>query len=111
GFLGLSYYWAIAKNQDATFYLDTFTGKGEGEGLEYRYIRKEGSGGFLNAYHIQESSGYRAKYTDLLDRGPDRWMVEFAHSEYFTPTFFAKVSLREFSDREYFKEYTDPSNS
>ena len=77
GFLGLSYFWAIAKNQDATFYLDTFTGKGEGEGLEYRYIRKEGSGGILNAYHIQESSAYREKYTDPLDRKPDRWAGRF----------------------------------
>jgi LPS-assembly protein len=110
GFLGLSYYWAIAKNQDATFYLDTFTGKGEGEGLEYRYIRKEGSAGILNVYHIQESSAYRAKYTDQLDRKPDRWLVDFSHDEYFTPTFFAKARLREFSDREYFKEYPSLSS-
>jgi LPS-assembly protein len=110
-FLGLSYFWAIAKNQDATFYLDTFTGKGVGEGLEYRYIRKEGSGGILNAYHIQESSAYRQKYTDPLDRGPERWLVDFAHDEYFTPTFFAKTRLRAFSDREYFKEYPSPPSS
>ncbi len=109
GLLGLSYYWAIAKNQDATFYLDTFTKKGEGEGLEYRYIRTPESGGILNAYHIRESAGYRQLYTDQLDRGPERWMVDFAHDEYFTPTFFAKARLRGFSDREYFKEYPAPS--
>ena len=105
GLLGLSYYWAIAKNQDATFYLDTFTKKGEGEGLEYRYIRTPSSGGILNAYHIRESAGYRNLYTDPLDRNPERWEVDFSHDEYFTPTFFAKVRLRAFSDREYFKEY------
>lgn len=85
--------------------------KGEGEGLEYRYIRKEGSGGILNAYNIRESSAYRAKYTDPLDRGPERYLVDFAHDEYFTPTFFAKTRLRAFSDREYFKEYTSPPSS
>jgi LPS-assembly protein len=104
-FLDLPYYWAIAPNMDATFFLDTFTKKGIGEGLEYRYIRNRESAGSLNAYHIREWAGYRKLYTDPLDRGPDRWQVDFSHDEYITPTFFSKARLRAFSDREYFKDY------
>lgn len=103
--LGLAYYWAIAGNMDATFDLDLYTERGIGEGLEYRYVRKEDSAGSLNAYHIREWSQYRERYTQLLDRGPDRWNVEFAHDEYFTPDFFGKTRLRAFSDRQYFKDY------
>jgi len=103
--LQLSYFWAIARNMDATLYLDLATQKGIGEGLEYRYIRKENSSGSLYAYHILESEEYRKKYTDPLDRKPDRWQVDFRHEEYIDPTFFAKTRLRAFSDREYFVDY------
>lgn len=103
--LGLAYFWAIARNMDATFYLDEFTTKGVGEGLEYRYVRKAESSGSLYAYHIRESETYRNKYTDRLDRTADRWQVDYLHEEYFSPTFFAKTRLRDFSDREYFRDY------
>jgi len=103
--LGLSYFWAIDRNMDATLYLDLATKKGIGEGLEYRYVRKEDSSGSLYGYHIREGEEYRKKYTDPLDRGPDRWQVDFRHEEYFDSTFFAKTRLRAFSDREYFVDY------
>ena len=103
--LGLSYFWAIDRNMDATLYLDLATKKGIGEGLEYRYVRKEDSSGSLYGYHIREGEEYRKKYTDPLDRGSDRWQVDFRHEEYFDSTFFAKTRLRAFSDREYFVDY------
>ncbi len=105
GILGLSYFWAIAKNQDATFYLDEYTVKGLGKGAEYRYIRKAGSSGSIYAYHIRESEEYRKKYTDPLDRKPDRWQVDYLHSETFSPGFFSRARIRAFSDREYFRDY------
>jgi LPS-assembly protein len=101
----LACFWAIARNMDATFYLDLATKKGIGEGLEYRYVRKQDSSGSLQGYHIREREEYRKKYTDPLDRGPERWQVDFHHEEYFDPTFFAKTRLRAFSDREYFVDY------
>jgi LPS-assembly protein len=103
--LGLSYFWAIARNMDATLYLDLATRKGIGEGLEYRYVRKEDSSGSFYGYHILEGEEYRKKYTDPLDRKADRWQVDFHHEEYLDPTFFAKTRLRAFSDREYFVDY------
>jgi LPS-assembly protein len=103
--LGLSYFWAIARNMDATLYLDLATRKGIGEGLEYRYVRKEDSSGSFYGYHILEGEEYRKKYTDPLDRKADRWQVDFHHEEYLDPTFFAKTRMRAFSDRQYFVDY------
>jgi len=102
---GLTYFWAIARNMDATFYLDLSTQKGIGEGGEFRYVRKNDSYGALNGYHIRETAEYREKYTDKLDRKPDRWQVNLLHDEYFDPSFFAKARLRAVSDREYFVDY------
>lgn len=49
--LSQSYYWAIARNQDATFTLDYYGAKGIGGGVEYRYLfgsaDKTGAGGLI----------------------------------------------------------------
>jgi LPS-assembly protein len=100
-----AYFWAIAKNMDATFYLDLATVKGFGEGVEYRYVRQVGSSGSIYAYHARELEGYREKYTDPLDRTADRYLVELKHEEYFSKSFYARMRLQEFSDRQYFKDY------
>ena len=100
-----AYFWAISRNMDATFYLDLATRKGVGEGVEYRYIRKKESAGTFYGYHIRESEAYRGKYTELLDRKPDRWQVDLQHEEYLSENFFAKMRLRGLSDRQYFKDY------
>jgi len=103
--VNLDYFWAIARNMDATFNLDLSTQKGIGEGAEFRYVRKSESYGGLNGYHIREWEEYRKKYTDMLDRKPDRWQANLHHDEYFDPSFFAKARLRAFSDRQYFVDY------
>ena len=100
-----AYFWAISKNMDATFYLDLATEKGFGEGLEYRYVRKMGSSGSIYAYHARELEGYREKYTDPLDRTADRYLVELQHEEYISKSFYGRMRLFEFSDRQYFKDY------
>ena len=101
-----AYYWAIAKNMDATFFLDLASKKGIGEGIEYRYVRKEDSSGQLYAYHLRELASYREKRTEQLDRKADRWQVDFQHDEYFDPSFFAKTRLRALSDRQFLKDYS-----
>ncbi len=45
-----SFYWAIARNMDATLTLDFFSRKGLGQGLEYRYLLSGDTRGELNAY-------------------------------------------------------------
>jgi LPS-assembly protein len=100
-----AFFWAIAKNMDATFYLDLATRKGVGEGLEYRLAPKKDSLGVFYGYHIRESDAYRGEYTDLLDRDPDRWLLDLEHRQPFSSTFIANLHLMAFSDRQYFKDY------
>ena len=46
------FYWAIARNMDATFSLDYYASKGEGAGVEYRYLFPGGTGGDLHLYYF-----------------------------------------------------------
>lgn len=103
-----AYYWAISPNTDATLYLDLATKKGVGGGGEYRYINSETSQGRLYGYYIEESDSYRRdKYSDLLDRGKERWNTFYEGKKDFNQDFFARVKLDLVSDRQFFKDYAD----
>ncbi len=44
------FYWAIARNMDATFNLDYYAARGVGGGLNFRYLFHGGTGGEANLY-------------------------------------------------------------
>jgi len=46
------FYWAIARNMDASFSLDYYGAKGIGAGMEYRYLFSAISGGDINLYYF-----------------------------------------------------------
>jgi LPS-assembly protein len=47
-----SFYWAMARNMDATFNVDYYSNKGVGGGLEYRYLFSGGTGGEARLYYF-----------------------------------------------------------
>ena len=49
-----AFFWAISRNQDATFMHDWFTARGQGGGGEYRYILSPQSQGDFRAYALKE---------------------------------------------------------
>ncbi len=49
------FFWAIEDNKDLTLYLDYFSKKGFGKGLEYRYIINPDSRGNLWVYHLRDN--------------------------------------------------------
>jgi LPS-assembly protein len=51
-FYGQSFYWAMARNLDASFNLDYYSTKGVGGGLEYRYLFRDGTGGEAKVYYF-----------------------------------------------------------
>jgi lipopolysaccharide assembly outer membrane protein LptD (OstA) len=51
-FYGQSFYWAMARNLDASFNLDYYSAKGVGGGLEYRYLFRDGTGGEAKVYYF-----------------------------------------------------------
>ena len=49
-----AFFWAISRNQDATFMHDWFASRGQGGGGEYRYIVSPQSQGDFRAYALKE---------------------------------------------------------
>ncbi|MBI4837571.1 MAG: LPS-assembly protein LptD [Nitrospirae bacterium] len=49
------FFWAIERNRDATVYLDYFSKKGIGKGLDYRFIESPETSGELWVYHLRDS--------------------------------------------------------
>lgn len=53
--LSNAFFWAMGRSQDATFFHDWFTSRGQGTGAEYRHIGSQGSGGNFRAYFLNET--------------------------------------------------------
>ena len=49
-----AFFWAINRSQDATFFHDWFTKRGQGVGSEYRYVAGPGSQGNFTTYYLDE---------------------------------------------------------
>ncbi len=49
------FFWAIKEDKDATFYLDYFSKKGFGKGIEYRYIINSENRGKFWGYHLRDT--------------------------------------------------------
>lgn len=111
--LDTSFFWAIARNQDATFYLDLETRRGLGKGAEYRYIRTRKSAGEIFLYQFQEKSIERVRefrqHVDNLSRPEEatdnRWRLRLIHSELFDNGLNLRANLNLVSDDEYFIDF------
>jgi LPS-assembly protein len=64
--IGIPYFWAISKNQDATFTLRDYTLRGLKESVEYRYMLGEHSKGKLNIAYLND----QAYNVGFIDYGP-----------------------------------------
>jgi len=95
-----AFYWAIAKNMDATFYLDRLgdhRGRGFNEGVEFRYALQRETNGELKFYFCD----------DKVERD-ERWGLFFRHRGGIWRDFYAKADIAVISDDAYvidFDEY------
>ncbi len=92
------FYWAISPSQEATFELDVQTNRGIGNGLDYRYLRKQGSSGTLGGYLI-------------YDTLQNRWRGQLAenHKEIFSPTMNLRTSINLTTDTAFLGDYGEKS--
>ena len=74
-FFGEAFYWAIARNMDATFEADYYSNKGMGGGLEYRYLFNGGTGGEARVYY------FRFKPGQSVDDSPDAYIFRLNHNQ------------------------------
>jgi LPS-assembly protein len=92
------YYWAISPSQEATIDLDVQTKRGVGTGLDYRYLRKQGSTGNLGGYMIYDTT--TSSFRGLLTQ---------AHQEIFSPDMNLRTSVNATTDREFLTDYGEKS--
>jgi LPS-assembly protein len=92
------YYWAISPSQDATIDLDIQSKRGVGTGLDYRYLRKQGSTGNLGGYLIYDLN------TDSL-----RGFIAQSHKEIFSSDMNVRTSINMTTDRLYLNDYGEKS--
>ena len=70
-----AFYWAIARNMDATLSLDYYASKGVGGGLEYRYMFPGGTNGNAHIYYFTFKSEAGVTTPD------DAYIIRWNHSQ------------------------------
>lgn len=92
--LSLAWYQVIARNMDATLYLDYFSNLGVGKGVEYRYILGEDNDGVATLYHI---SG--------LEDGDTRYALDWRHLGTLPGQVRLAADVEYVSSRDYFADF------
>jgi LPS-assembly protein len=92
--IGLAWYWAIARNQDLTYYLDYLSELGLGQGVEYRYVFADENVGEAFVYQI---SG--------LKNATDRYAIRWLHSGNLAPRVRLATNVEYVSSRDYFEDF------
>jgi LPS-assembly protein len=88
------FYWAFAKNMDATFFLDYLGNRGFKEGVEYNYAFSRETKGQANVYFIHDQN---------LDK--DRYAFFIEHEQKLPYDFYLKGNVNRVSDHQYFRDY------
>jgi len=92
--LSLAYYQVIARNMDATVFLDYFSDLGVGKGVEYRYILGEDNDGVAKLYHV---SG--------LKDGDTRYAFDWQHLGTLPGQVRLVADVEYVSSRDYFEDF------
>ncbi len=99
--LHIPFFWAIAENRDATFVLDTYSKRGIGKGVEYRFIEPGGAKGYAWVYHIRDSEldkdfwEIKGLYENRPADAPGGFLnVNFLNEEDFYRTYSTQLETR-----------------
>jgi len=92
--LSVPFYWAIARNQDATFYLDWFSDLGLGKGVEYRYVFGDDETGEADLYHINGIKGAESRFA-----------YQWKHDGALPGDWRLKADVEYVSSRDYFDDF------
>jgi LPS-assembly protein len=92
--LSLAYYQVIARNMDATVFLDYFSDLGVGKGVEYRYILGEDNDGVAKLYHV---SG--------LKDADNRYAFDWQHLGTLPGQVRLVADVEYVSSRDYFEDF------
>jgi LPS-assembly protein len=90
------FYWAFAKNMDATLYFDYLGDRGFKEGLEYRYAFSRETRGQANFNFIDDQVYGKNRYSFFVE-----------HEQKLPYDFYLKADINHVSDHDYFRDFTD----
>lgn len=94
--LKAGFYWAIAKDMDATLYFDSLGKRGFKEGAEYRYALTTETKGQANFYFIDDKIFDGSRYAFFLK-----------HQQKFPYDFYLKGDINHVSDRQYTRDFNE----
>ena len=91
-----AFFWAMAKDMDATLYLDRLGDRGFKEGLEYRYAFEKETRGQANFYFIDDQVTHDDRYAFFLK-----------HQQKLPYDFYLKGDINHVSDRFYPRDFDE----
>lgn len=90
----IPFFWAIARNQDATLYLDYLSDLGLGKGVDYRYVFGRDNRGQLRYYHING-----------LKDASDRYAIAWDHLSVTHRKWRLTADVEYVSKKDYFEDF------
>lgn len=99
----IPFYWAIAPNQDATFYLERIgdsRGRGFKEGAEYRYAWSTRAQGQIKGFYIWDERYDKSLWWDQRE-DKSRWSIFADHDQTFPGRYYFKADVNWVSDTDY----------
>ena len=93
--LNIPFFWAISENRDATFFLDTYTKRGTGLGMEYRFVEPNGIKSNWWAYHIRDKE---------LDK--DFWEIRALHENRYPDKLGGFLNINYVNEKEFYREFS-----
>jgi len=103
------FYWAAAKNIDATLYTRTMSQRGIQEGLEARYVTAGGSFGTIygdvleDHKEVSENLGFTSRN---WTSGQRRWALWWNHETRFDAQSYLRADIAKVSDSWYFRDFS-----
>ena len=97
------FYWAIAPNQDATFYVERIgdkRGRGWKEGAEYRYAWSTQAQGKISGNYIWDERGDKSLWWDER-KDKSRWSIFAEHDQTFSQGYYLRTNINWVSDKGY----------
>ncbi|MBF0569057.1 MAG: LPS-assembly protein LptD [Nitrospirae bacterium] len=93
--ISLPFYWAISENRDMTITPDYYSKRGEGQGVEYRYVEEGGIGGRWWVYHLR-------------DRVDDKnyFQIVGTHSQFTESGFSSILEVNYLNEKDYYQLYS-----
>jgi len=103
------FYWAFAKNMDATFYFDWLGDRGFKEGLEYRYAFTRDTKGEAKFHFISDNTV--PNDPDPVVNGQtirhNRYAFFVEHQQKFPYDFYLKGDINHVSDHRYLRDFDE----